>query len=147
MENVIRELEELKTKYEESETERRKLEEKNSELAKLVAYYEECFRLNRHREFGQSSEKADADSQQTLLIFDEAENEADVKKPEPALDEITYTRHRRTGTKEDNLDSLPVDKVLHSIPEEERICPECGGPMHVMGVLASCAWYERTAHL
>ena len=26
----------------------------NSELAKLVAYYEECFRLNQHRQFGQS---------------------------------------------------------------------------------------------
>jgi transposase len=126
MENVISELEELKTKC-------RKLEEKNSELSKLVAYYEECFRLNKHREFGQSSEKADADSQQTLLVFDEAENEADVKKPEPALEGITYTRHRRTDGKEDNLDSLPVEKVLHSIPEEERICPECGSPMHVMG--------------
>lgn len=135
MKNVIFELEELKNKYEESEAERRKLEAKNSELAKLVAYYEECFRLNRHRQFGQSSEKTDADSRQILLVFDEAEKEAQVKKPEPSVEEITYTRRRRscTGTGEDNFDSLPVEKVLHSIPEEDRICPECGDPMHIMG--------------
>ena len=60
MKNVVCELEELKTKYSElehktSELEDKNsyLEEKNSELAKLVAYYEECFRLNRLRQFGQ----------------------------------------------------------------------------------------------
>ena len=40
MKNVIFELEEMKNKYEESEAKRRELEDKNSELAKLVAYYE-----------------------------------------------------------------------------------------------------------
>ena len=135
MKNVIFELEEMKNKYEESEAKRRELEDKNSELAKLVAYYEECFRLNQHRQFGQSSEKTDADSRQILIVFDETENEAQLKKPEPSVEEITYTRHRRscTGTGEENFDSLPVEKVLHSIPEEDRICPECGDTMHIMG--------------
>ncbi|NCB27211.1 MAG: IS66 family transposase [Bacteroidia bacterium] len=111
------------------------LEDKNTELAKLVAYYEECFRLNQHRQFGQSSEKSDADSRQILLVFDEAENEAQVKKPEQSVEEITYTRSRRscTATEEEDFDSLPIEKVLYSIPEEERLCPECGGPMHIMG--------------
>jgi len=82
MENLIYELEKLKIKYGKSEADRHelkkknselegknlklegknseledmnlKLENKNSELVKLVAYYEECFRLNRHRQFGQS---------------------------------------------------------------------------------------------
>jgi cell shape-determining protein MreC len=98
MENVKFELEELKNKYEESEAKRRELEDKNSELAKLVAYYEECFRLNQHRQFGQSSEKSDADSRQILLVFDEAENEAQVKKPEQSVEEITYSRSRRSCT-------------------------------------------------
>ena len=135
MENVICELEELKTKYSELEDKNSYLEEKNSELAKLVAYYEECCRLNRHRQFGQSSEKTDSDSRQILLVFGEAENEAQLKKPEPSVEEITYTRRRRscTGTKEEDFDSLPVEKVLHSIPEEDRICPECGDRMHIMG--------------
>lgn len=126
MENVICQLEELKTKYSE-------LEHKNSELAKLVAYYEECLRLNKHRQFGQSSEKSDSDSRQMLLVLDEAENTAEAKMPEPSVEDITYTRRRCTGKKEDSFDSLPIENVLHSIPEEERICPECGGPMHMMG--------------
>ena len=140
MENVICQLEELKTKYSELEhktsdleDKNSYLEEKNSELAKLVAYYEECFRLSKHRQFGQSSEKVDSDSRQILLVFDEAENEAEVKMPEPSVEEITYTRRRCTGSKEDNFETLPVESIVHSIPEEERICPECGGAMHIMG--------------
>jgi len=140
MENLISELEKLTTQYKESEAELSELkhknsdlEDKNSELAKLVAYYEECLRLNQHRLFGQSSEKADADSRQVLLIFDEVENAAEVKMPEPSVEEITYTRRRCTGKKNDNFESLPIEKVLYFIPEEERTCPECGGPMHIMG--------------
>jgi predicted nuclease with TOPRIM domain len=76
MENVICQLEELKTKYSELEhktsdleDKNSYLEEKNSELAKLVAYYEECFRLSKHRQFGQSSEKADSDSRQNNFVL------------------------------------------------------------------------------
>ncbi|MGE4446117.1 MAG: transposase [Synergistaceae bacterium] len=114
MENLICELVELKTKYSElehktselaskaSELEDKNsyLEDKNAELAKLVAYYEECFRLNRHRRFGQSSEKADADSRQMLLVFDEAEKEADEKRPEPEIEEIRYARRKLKKTEE-----------------------------------------------
>ena len=120
MENVICQLEELKTKYSELENKTSELEdknsklkektseledknsdlkEKNSELAKLVAYYEECFHLNQHRQFCQSSEKADSDLRQILLLFDEAENEAEVKISEPSVEEITYTRRRCIGSK------------------------------------------------
>ena len=55
MEELIRELEELKNKY--------------AELEKKVAYYEECLRLSRHRQYASSSEKSEADSRQ-LLLFD-----------------------------------------------------------------------------
>ena len=147
MENLICELEKLKIKYGKSEADRHELKKKNSELedknselasknselAKLVAYYEECFRLNRHKQFGQSSEKADADSRQMLLVFDEAEKEADEKRPEPEIEEITYARRKlKKSGRNDNFDSLPAEKVYHTIPEEERICPECGSAMHVM---------------
>ena len=151
MENILRELEELRIKYHQSEesrhtledkntnlkAERLKLTEQNAVLQKLVAHYEELYRLNKHRKFGQSSEKSFYDEHQTLLVFDEAENEADAKKPEPTTEEISaYVRHKRSGTgsKEDDYSSLPVETVVHSMPEAERICPECGGPMHVMSV-------------
>ena len=137
MENILRELEELRIKYHQSEELRHKLTEQIAALQKLVAKYEEDYRLNKHRQFGQSSEKSFYDEHQTLLVFDEAENEADAKKPEPTTEEISaYVRHKRSGTgsKEDDYSSLPVETVVHSMPEAERICPECGGPMHVMSV-------------
>ncbi|MCC8057441.1 hypothetical protein [Cloacibacillus sp.] len=70
------------------------LELERQKLEKKVAYYEECIRLSRHRHYASSSEKSEADSCQ-LLLFDEVENESDVKKPEPIVCEITYTRRSR----------------------------------------------------
>jgi transposase len=103
-----------------------------AELKTLVKYYEEQYKLLQQKRFGKSSEKTDP-RQKELPLFDEAENEADRHKPEPALERITYTRRKRTGKKEDDLSGLPVETITHAIPEEERICPECGGVMHVMG--------------
>ena len=73
------------------------------------------------------------DPAQMMLIFDEPENEATPKKPEPSVEEITYTRRKRIGKRDDDFSALPVETVEHALPEEERICPECGEPMHVMG--------------
>ena len=145
MEKIMRELEELRNKYQEaqdkyqetndkyleSETERHKLENKNAELQRLVEYYEQRFRLSQYKEFASSSEKTDGFRQ--LLLFDEPENEAAPKKPEPTVEEITYSRRKRTGKREENFSSLPVVVVEHSIPEDERVCPSCGEQMHVMG--------------
>ena len=125
------ELEEMRNKYQESETERQKLENKNAELMLLVKYYEERFRISQHKRFGSSSEKTDNPNQ--VLIFDEAENEAAPKEPEPTVEKITCARQKRVGKRKEDISALPVVIVEHSIPEEERICPQCGGSMHVMG--------------
>jgi transposase len=108
------------------------LENKNSELQTLVKYYEEQFRILQNKRFGASSEKT-APGQKELPLFDEAENEAAPRKAEPAVEQITYTRRKREGKRDEDLSGLPVERVEHSLPEEERICPECGGPLHVMG--------------
>ena len=113
------------------EEENRVLKVKNQELETLVKYYEEQFRLAQQRRFGPSSEKTEAGEQ--LLLFDEAENAADKHKPEPQVEEITYTRHKREGKREEDLSSLPTERIDHALPEAERTCPECGGDMHVMG--------------
>lgn len=154
MKNTPSKLEELQTKYEKSETERlklatvnselanknltletqyRALSNKNEELAALIAHYEARLRLSCRRQFGQSSEKSQTDPNQMLLIFDEAENEAQPQKAEPTVEEITYTRRKRAKSKEDKFEFLPVEQITHSISEEERVCPECGEPMHIMG--------------
>ena len=66
-------------------------------------------------------------------LFDEAENTTNPDLPEPTLEEIPYKRRGRKGKREDDLSGLPVETIEHTLPEEERVCPECGGVMHVMG--------------
>ena len=133
MENLVRSLEALRNKYHDLEEEHRDLQKKNEELASLVKWYEERFRLSQHRQYGQSSEKSEGQGLQ-LLLFDEAENTSEPKRAEPEVEEITYRRRKRdsSSVSRDNFDELPVERVECTLPEEERICPECGGPMHVM---------------
>jgi transposase len=108
------------------------LERKVEEQAALIKYYEEQMRLLKHKRFGSSSEKS-SPGQMELPLFDEAENEAYRRKPEPTAEQITYTRRKREAKREDDLSGLPVETVVHSIPEKERKCPACGETMHIMG--------------
>ena len=78
-----------------------------AELEVLVKFYEEQFRLSKHRQFGPSSEKGGQSDQ--LDLFDEAENAAKLQKPEPELEEIAYTRRKRLGKRKDDLSMLPVE--------------------------------------
>jgi hypothetical protein len=107
------------------------LEEQNAELKVLVKYYEERFRLSQHKRFGASSEKTMPNQ---LLLFAGNNNEAEMKEPEAMFDEITYKRRKRNkGKRGDDFSGLPVERIEYSLPEEKRICPECGEFMHVMG--------------
>lgn len=124
--------EQLKTGYSQLEAELTQSNEEKTRMSALLEYYKEQFNLAQHNRFAQSSEKSKTDERQGCL-FDEAENEADLKKPEPDVEEITYTRRRHTGSRKDDISALPVEEVVHTLPEEERVCPECGGHMHVMG--------------
>ncbi len=49
------------------------------------------------------------------------------------MEDIHYTRRKRTGKLEDDISSLPVEVVEYTLPESERVCPDCGGAMRVMG--------------
>ena len=102
-----------------------------AELETLVKYYEEQFRLAQRRQFGASSEKRAASGQ--LGMFDEAENTSDSGIPEPELTQIVYKRRKQKGKRADDLSGLPVEVVRHDLPEWERICPDCGGPLHEIG--------------
>lgn len=107
-----------------------------AELEILVKFYEEQFRLSKHRQFGPSSEKGGLLDQ--LGLFDEAENAANLQKPELKLEEIAYTRRKRVGKRKDDLSVLPVETVEHKLPEEERVCAECGQTLHEMGHDTRC---------
>lgn len=104
-----------------------------TELKTLVKYYEEQFRLNKHRQYGASSEKSEYDFKQ-LSIFNETELFADATVAEPELAEVEKHYRKRTRLTNDRLpENLPVETVVHTLPEEEQICPDCGNPLHVMG--------------
>ena len=101
------------------------------ELEALVKYYEEQFRLTKHRQFGASSEKSEYDQ---LDLFNEAEAAADENVPEPELTEINRHYRKRTRLVNDRLpESLPIEVVEHDLGADERECPQCGGDLHVMG--------------
>jgi len=110
----------------------KKLAEKDARIAELealVKYYEELFRLSKSRQFEPQSEKK---GYFQYTVFGDEENEPDEDEPEP--EKVVYIRRKKkTGKRKDDLSRLPVEVVEHEIPQEERVCPECGGEMHVMG--------------
>lgn len=116
------------------------LKTENSELKALVKYYEEQFRLAKHRQFGASSEKSQYDLDQ-LSIFNEPELLADnprragnASMAEPELVEIEKHYRKRTRLTTDKLpDDLPVEIIEHKLDESEQVCPECGSELHVIG--------------
>lgn len=108
------------------------LKSRITELEALVKYYEEQFRLAKHRQFGASSEKNEYDSGQ-LSLFNEAEA-FDGLEIEPDLVGIEKHYRKRTRLTTDKLpDDLPTEVVEHGLPETEQHCSHCGGELHVMG--------------
>jgi len=113
------------------------LKNKITGLEALVKFYEEQFRLMKHRQFGKSSEKTELPEQ--LSLFDEAEATADPKAPEEVkVEDIAYTRKKRVGKRADDLLKLPVETVVYELDESECVCPECEGKLHSMSVEERC---------
>ncbi|MCR5403867.1 MAG: IS66 family transposase [Butyrivibrio sp.] len=84
--------------------------------------------------FGRSSEKHVVNEDQ-ISLFDEAEMEADISKEE--LEEVvtevkSHTRKKKT-TKEDKFANLEVKEVILDVPENRRVCGQCGGKLVYLG--------------
>jgi len=82
--------------------------------------------------FGTSSEKTDNIVGQYSL-FDEAEQEADPSQEEP--EEIIVKEHPRKakGTHADSFKGIATRDEVIPLSDEEKICPECGAAMEVIG--------------
>jgi transposase len=107
------------------------LEQRVAELEAKLHWYEEQYRLAQHRRFGPSSERTHPDQQQ--IIFNEIEAEAPSSAPEePTFETITYERRKQKGQRQAALAELPVERIEHRLPEEEQVCPQCGGALHEM---------------
>lgn len=102
-------------------------------LTQQVEYLLEQVGLGRRRQFGASSEKSEYDLDQ-MNLFNEAEVYAEPLAAELALSEVEkhYRKKRRElpGTLPEDL---PVEVVEHRLPDDAQNCPDCDGPLHVMG--------------
>ncbi|WP_036581430.1 IS66 family transposase [Paenibacillus darwinianus] len=106
-----------------------KLHVQVAELSAKVKWYEEQFRLAQQKRFGTSSERSHPDQ---LLLFNEAESEADPARDEPALETVTYKRKKQQGKREAQLRDLPVETIEYRLPENDQVCPCCDGALHEM---------------
>ena len=111
--------------------------ERISALEKQVELLTEALRLSRQKRFDASSERTSEENMEQLsLLFNEAEVYAD--KTEEAEDgSVAVAAHKRHKKHEYTLDHLPenvpVEVVEHRLPEEERVCPECGSTLTEIG--------------
>jgi len=114
-------------------TENALLKSRVVELETLVKWYEEQFRLNKHRQFGAKSEKSEYDIGQ-LSIFNEIEFTADTTVAEPEIVEVEKHYRKRKRLVNDSLpEGIPVETIEYKLPQEEQICPDCSGSLHVIG--------------
>jgi|LSQX01.2.fsa_nt_gb transposase len=108
--------------------ENEQLKRQNAALLEQLEHYQQQFRLLQKKMFGSSSEKNIVMPEQ-LSLFNEAEITADEKIDEPTIEEITYTRRKAKSTKEENLEDLVTEVVLHDLDEAQKICPDCDNQM------------------
>lgn len=120
--NIEEELHTLQNKY-------ALLEQNYEELTAKLNWYEEQFRLSQQKRFGASSEQTHPDQ---LSIFNEAEKESRPEKEDPTIEEITYKRKRSKGLNKKSFDDLPVEVIEYHLEESDKICPNCGSPLHEM---------------
>ena len=107
------------------------LRAENEQLKQQVRWLMEQLKLGKHQRFGVSSEQTPLDQ---LSLFNEAEAAADLTAPEPEITEVKAHYRKRTRLTTDKLpEELPVEEIIHELPQDERGCPDCGGELHKMG--------------
>jgi transposase len=100
-------------------------------MKQQLAWLMEQLKLSRRQRFGASSEKNVSGQ---VSFFDEAESTADASAAEPKLEAVKAYRRKKSRSTADRLPpDLPVEVIEHTLPEGERLCPDCGNPLHVMG--------------
>jgi len=111
------------------------LKVENAELSHKVDQLMEQLRLLQYRQFAPKREKnLPIPGQIVMDIFNEAEVCADESIPEPELSEVKQHYRKRSRLINDKLpEDLPVEIIEHTLPPEERICPECGEILDPIG--------------
>lgn len=111
-----------------------KKEEEITALHRQLEWLTQQLRLMRGQRFGASSEQTGLlmDAEQ-ISLFHETEASSDRTGLEPEAEEITYRRRKQQGKRELDFSSLPVEQIVHELPDTEQVCRSCGGPLHTCG--------------
>ena len=109
------------------------LASKDEAYSRQIALLNEQIAYLTRKLFGSSSEKRD-DIEGQLSLFDEAESLASDNTEISKL-ETTVKAHTRKSKKllAEKLKGIPVEQVIHDIPEDERICEICGTNLEEIG--------------
>jgi len=105
------------------------LEKENTTLKETIAY------LTR-KLYGRSSETSkNLNIQGQMSLFDEAEQEQNIKAKEPTLEEVeSYLRNRKyNGQRKEKLANLPHEKRIIPMHPEDKFCIECGNELKLIG--------------
>ena len=108
-----------------------------AQLAELKSQNEwlmEQMRLLKKKQFGASSEQTreSLDGQMSLL-FNEVEAYVAPPGPQKTAQVAAHTRKQSGRVKDVAPDNIPVEVVEHRLPEEDRVCPQCGERMREIG--------------
>ncbi len=106
-----------------------------SELENRVEVLMEALRLERHRQFGASSEKISEDAMDQLsFLFNEAEVYNDAVTAEESTPVTAHKRHKKHEYTLDNIpEGTPTEQVNHRLEEDALVCPNCGETMTEVG--------------
>lgn len=105
-----------------------------AELEQQNRWLLEQMKLLKRKQFGASSEKAsDEVMEQLSLLFDEAE--AYVYAEQKAETSVkAHIRKKNSGSIKDVIPKdIPVEEIIHELPEGQQLCPQCGEEMVVIG--------------
>lgn len=111
------------------------MDKKDAQITALqhqVDWLTQQLHLMQGRRFGAASERT-TELLDQISFFNEAEASAEITPCEPEPEEAPQRKKKPSGKRELDLSRLPTEQVIHELPEEERVCPECGGVMHPCG--------------
>lgn len=109
-------------------------EERDAEHARQNAVLKEQIDYLTKKLFGSSSERRIDDVAGQLNLFDEAESCDSEEMTEPDIETTVKAHTRKAKTKlEEKLKGIPVEEVIVDISEEDKICPQCGTELELIG--------------
>ena len=109
------------------------LQLENTQLKAKLSWYEEQFRLQKHQQFGASSERFEGQG----LLFNEAETLDEEELDEPEVQQVP-AHERKKPVRKRLSKNLPREVVEIDIAESEKQCGCCGGELKTFGHETSC---------